>query len=155
MNIRRSKVRSNAIRHGYRSGLEHVVKDSLNQRKCDAQYECFKIEWEDLMYRKYTPDFLLPNGIIIETKGRFTPADRMKHLAIQKQHPNLDIRFVFSNSKSKLRKGAKTTYADWCDKNGFLYADKDVPQEWLDEKKKLAKLMPSEFIKFPHEKVKR
>jgi len=113
------------------------------------------VEWEDLAYRKYTPDFLLPNGIIIETKGRFTPADRMKHLAIQKQHPNLDIRFVFSNSKSKLRKGAKTTYADWCDKNGFLYADKDVPQEWLDEKKKLAKLMPSEFIKFPHEKVKR
>lgn len=155
MSIKRSKTRANAIRHGYRSGLEHVVLESLKARKCSAKYECMKVEWEDLAYRKYTPDFLLPNGIIIETKGRFTPADRMKHLAIQKQHPNLDIRFVFSNSKSKLRKGAKTTYADWCDKNGFLYADKDVPQEWLDEKKKLAKLMPSEFIKFPHEKVKR
>jgi len=152
MNIRRSKVRSNAIRHGYRSGLEHVVKDSLNQRKCKAQYECFKIEWEDLMYRKYTPDFLLPNGIIIETKGRFTPADRVKHLAIKKQHPSLDIRFVFSNCNAKLRKGAKTTYADWCDKHGFLYADKDVPDEWIQEK---GKTTYPKLVAFPYKKIER
>jgi len=76
-------------------------------------------------------------------------------LRYKKQHPQLDIRFVFSNSNSKLRKGAKTTYADWCVKNNFLYADKDVPQEWLDEKKKTAKLMPSEFIKFPYKKIHR
>jgi len=155
MSIKRSKTRSNALKHGYRSGLEHVVLDSLKSRKCSAQYECFKIEWEDLNYRTYTPDFLLPNGIIIETKGRFLPDDRKKHLSIKKQHPDLDIRFVFSNSNSKLRKGAKTTYADWCTKNGFLYADKDVPQEWIDERKKPAKLMPSEFVKFPLEKIKR
>ena len=150
MSIKRSKVRSNALRHGYRSGLEHTVRDSLKDRKCSAKYECFKIEWEDLSYRKYTPDFLLPNGIIIETKGRFTPADRMKHLAIKKQHPNLDIRFVFSNSRSKLRKGAKTTYADWCEKHGFLYADEDVPQEWIEEKSKkyaLPVLVPVPFKK--------
>ena len=154
MSIKRSKVRSNAIRHGYRSGLEQVVLNSLKDRKCDAQYECFKIEWEDLMYRKYTPDFLLPNGIIIETKGRFTPADRMKHLAIQKQHKDLDIRFVFSNSNSKLRKGAKTTYADWCEKHGFLYADKDVPQEWIDEKKS-SKPLPEKIVSFPYKKIVR
>lgn len=155
MNIKKSKTRANALRHGYRSGLEQVVLQSLATRKCKAQYECLKVEWEDLAYRKYTPDFLLPNGIIVETKGRFTPADRMKHLAIKKQHPNLDIRFVFSNSNSKLRKGAKTTYADWCVKHKFLYADKDVPQEWLDEKKKPARLIPSEFVKFPHKKIQR
>jgi len=151
----KSQLRRNALKHGYRSGLEHVVLNSLTDRNCTAQYECMKIEWEDLSYRKYTPDFLLPNGIIIETKGRFTPADRMKHLAIQKQHSNLDIRFVFSNSNSKLRKGAKTTYADWCVKNGFLYADKDVPQEWIDEKKKPAKVFPQELIKFPYKKIQR
>jgi len=155
MSIKRSKTRSNAIKHGYRSGLEQTVLNSLKGRECDAKYECFKIEWEDLAYRTYTPDFLLPNGIIIETKGRFTPEDRMKHIAIKKQHPNLDIRFVFSNSNSKLRKGSKTSYAIWCERNGFLYADKDVPQEWLDERKKPAKLMPSEFIEFPLEKIKR
>jgi len=155
MNIRKNKIRQQAIKHGYRSGLEHTVLDSLKNRNCSAQYECLKIEWEDLAYRTYTPDFLLPNGILIETKGRFTPDDRMKHLAIKKQHPDLDIRFVFTNSRSKLRKGAKTTYGSWCEKHGFLYADKDVPQEWVDEKKKPAKLMPSKFVEFKHEKITR
>ena len=155
MTIKKSKTRSNAIRHGYRSGLEQTVLKSLHTRKCKAEYECMKIEWEDLAYRRYTPDFLLPNGIIVETKGRFTAEDRMKHLAIQKQHPKLDIRFVFSNSNSKLRKGAKTTYGSWCEKHGFLYADKDVPQEWLDEKAKPATLMPSEFVEFPYKKIQR
>lgn len=151
----KSKIRQQAIKHGYRSGLENTVLDSLKSRKCNAQYECMKVEWEELNYRTYTPDFLLPNGIIVETKGRFTAEDRKKHLEIQKQHPTLDIRFVFTNSKAKIRKGSKTSYADWCTKNNFLYADKDVPQEWLDERKKPAKLMPSEFVAFPLEKIKR
>lgn len=155
MNIRKNKIRQAAIKQGYRSGLEHSVRDSLKGRNCSAKYECLKIEWEDLAYRTYTPDFLLPNGILIETKGRFTPADRRKHLEIKKQHPELDIRFVFTNANSKLRKGSKTSYGDWCDKNGFLWANKDVPDEWLAEKNKPAKLMPKEFIKFPHTKVKR
>ena len=150
---KKSLIRKNALRYGYRSGLEQIVRDSLRGRKCNAKYECLKIEWEDLTYRKYTPDFLLPNGIIVETKGRFTPADRMKHLAIKKQHPHLDIRFVFSNSNSKLRKGAKTTYASWCEKHGFLYADKDVPQEWIDEKKKSIKHYPSTLVAFPFTKI--
>lgn len=155
MSIKKSRTRQLAIKHGYRSGLEHTVLKSLKERKCNAQYECLKIEWEDLNYRTYTPDFLLPNGILIETKGRFTPDDRKKHLKIKKQHPDLDIRFVFTNSKSKLRKGSKTSYGSWCEKNGFMYADKDIPQEWIDEKKKPAKLMPSEFIHFPYEKIER
>jgi len=155
MNARKSKTRINALKHGYRSGLEDAVRKSLKEQKCNARYECLKIEWEDLKYRKYTPDFLLPNGIIIETKGRFTPDDRMKHLAIQRQHPDLDIRFVFTNSRAKLRKGAKSSYADWCKKHGFLYADKEVPHEWLAEKRKPAKMMPKEFINFPYEKIQR
>jgi hypothetical protein len=155
MSIKRSKTRSNAIKHGYRSGLEHTVLDSLKDRNCDAQYECLKIEWEELNYRTYTPDFLLPNGILIETKGRFTAEDRKKHLEIQKQHPTLDIRFVFTNSRAKIRKGSKTSYGMWCDKHKFLYADKDVPQEWIDERKKPAKHMPSEFVQFPLKKIKR
>lgn len=69
----------------------------------------------------------------METKGRFTATDRKKHLLVKAQRPDLDIRFVFSNSRAKLNKGSKTTYADWCNKHGFLYADKLIPTEWLDE----------------------
>ncbi len=81
----------------------------------------------------YTPDFKLPNGIFVETKGRFVMEDRKKHILIKEQLPNLDIRFVFQNSKNKIRKGSKTTYADWCIKHGFKYADKTVPTEWILE----------------------
>lgn len=155
MNIRKNKIRQAAIKKGYRSGLEHTVLNSLKDRNCNAQYECLKIEWEDLAYRTYTPDFLLPNGILVETKGRFTPEDRRKHLEIKKQHPDLDIRFVFTNGNAKLRKGSKTSYGSWCDKNGFLWATKDVPDDWLAEKKKPAKIFPIQFVMFPYEKVKR
>jgi hypothetical protein len=58
--------------------------------------------------------------------------DRKKHLLIREQYPNLDIRFVFTNSKAKINKGSKTTYADWCDKNSFKYADKLIPKEWFN-----------------------
>lgn len=82
---------------------------------------------------RYTPDFPLPNGIIVETKGRFLPADRKKHLLVRKSNPDIDVRFVFQNPNARISKTSKTTYADWCDKNGFLYAKGLIPDEWLKE----------------------
>lgn len=82
---------------------------------------------------KYTPDFILPNGIVVETKGRFLTDDRQKHILIKQQYPKLDLRFVFSNPNTRISKQSKTTYAMWCDTHGFLYASKVIPQEWLAE----------------------
>lgn len=127
----RSKVRHNA--RAYRSGLEVQIAAFLKPLQKELRYEKLKIEWEDLSYRTYTPDFELDNGIIIETKGMFDNADRRKHIAIKEQHPELDIRFVFSNAKAKLYKGAKSSYCDWCDKHGFKWAHRIIPQEWLTE----------------------
>lgn len=124
---------AHGLKHGYRSGLEDRVSKQLKESGVSFEYETLKIQYEVNEVRRYTPDFILPNGIIIETKGRFVAADRKKHLLIQQQHSDLDIRFVFSNSKAKLSKGAKSTYAEWCEKHGFLYADKEVPKEWLYE----------------------
>jgi len=141
-----------AKKYGYRSGLELKVSEYLKERNINYGYECIKIEWEDLAYRTYTPDFVLDNGIIIETKGLFTAADRRKHVAIKKQHPKLDIRFVFTNSRCKLNKGAKSTYAEWCIKKGFRYYDRIIPEDWLKEK---GKNKHSAFIKYNGTKVKR
>ena len=146
------KLRREAIKHGYRSGLEHSISIYLKDLKHKYSYESIKIEWEDLAYRTYTPDFILDNGIIIETKGRFLPADRRKHLAIQKQHPELDIRFVFTNSRTKLRKGAKSSYGQWCHKHGFRYYDRIIPEDWLKEK---GKNKHPKFIKFRGSKIRR
>ena len=136
---------SHARKYGYRSGLEKKLADELKALKIKFSYESLKIEWEDLAYRTYTPDYILDNGIIIESKGMFTAADRRKHLAIQRQHPKLDIRFIFENSRRKLRKGAKSTYAEWCIKYNFRYGTRVVPEEWLKEK---GKNKHSKFISF-------
>ncbi len=128
-----SERRRHAIKNGYRSGLEDDIAKHLKDRGVNFEYEKLKVQWQLLENKTYTPDFKLPNGIIIESKGRFVQADRKKHLIIQDQHPFLDIRFVFSNSRSKLYKGAKSTYGDWCNKHGFLYADKRIPDEWLTQ----------------------
>tara|TARA_B110000046_G_C12971553_1_gene389145 strand:+ start:1013 stop:1471 length:459 start_codon:yes stop_codon:yes gene_type:complete len=146
------KIRRDAIKHGYRSGLEHTISVYLTELKQRYKYEALKIEWEDLTYRTYTPDFILSNGIIIETKGRFLTADRKKHIAIKKQHPDLDIRFVFTNSRSKLQKGAKSSYGQWCIKYGFRYYDRIIPEDWLKEK---GRDKHPKFIKFKGIKLRR
>ena len=122
---------SAGLKYGYRSGLEDRISKQLKALSVPVKYEEFKIKYEVNEVRTYTPDLELPNGIIIESKGRFVVADRKKHLLVQKQHPDLDIRFVFYNSKGKINKGSKTTYGMWCDKHGFLYADKLIPEEWI------------------------
>ena len=129
----KSKIRQQAIKNGYRSGLEDVISEDLKKRGVDFGYETVKIKWQLIESKTYTPDFILPNGVIIECKGRFVLDDRKKHLKVREQNPELDIRFVFSNSRNKIRKGSKTTYAMWCEKNNFLYADKRIPDEWINK----------------------
>ena len=122
-----------AAKYGFRSGLEEQLNSLLEEKGINGEYEQHKIKYiVPESNHTYTPDFKLPNGIFIETKGRFVTEDRKKHLLIREQYPNLDIRFVFQNSKNKIRKGSKTTYADWCVKYGFQYADKIIPEEWYN-----------------------
>lgn len=123
------------IVHGYRSGFEGEIAKELETLGVSFEFETLRIPWVDRMDRKYKPDFILPNGIIVETKGRFVAGDRRKHLEVKKQHPHLDIRFVFYRASATLSTKSKTTYAMWCDKNGFKWADKHIPVEWLKEPK--------------------
>lgn len=118
----------------FRSGLENTLAAQLTSKGIPFSYEEYKIDYViPESSHKYTPDFVLPNGIIIESKGIFDAEDRKKHLFIKDQYPVLDIRFVFTRSKSPLYKGAKTSYADWCIKYGFHFADKLIPEAWLKE----------------------
>ena len=132
-----SSKRANALKHGWRSGLEEDVAKALTEAGVPFTYEETKINYiKPAREHVYTPDFVLDNGIIIETKGRFMIQDRQKHMLIKKQQPHLDIRFVFSNSSQKLNKGSRTTYAQWCVKNGFMYADKTIPHDWIIQRRR-------------------
>ena len=105
------------IANGYRSGLEQTISDFLNNECIPFQYEVDKISYKiPERQSKYTPDFKLPKpgGFwYLETKGIWAVQDRAKHLLIREQHPNIDIRFLFSNARAKLYKGSKTSYADY------------------------------------------
>lgn len=131
------------LKYGFRSGLEERTAAALSAFEVEFGFETEKVSYEKpARQSKYTPDFLIhtrPDGtprtktLIVETKGRFLTEDRQKHLLIRRQHPELDIRFVFSNPNQKISKTSKTTYASWCNKHGFLYAKERVPKEWLVE----------------------
>ena len=122
------------LKAGFRSGLEERIAEQLDKAGVDYTYEEVKVKYiKPASQHVYTPDFVLANGIIVETKGRFLMADRQKHILVKRHNPTLDIRFVFSNSNARISKTSRTTYASWCEKNGFKYADKTIPKEWLEE----------------------
>jgi hypothetical protein len=123
-----------AIKYGFRSGLEERVAEQLDQLGIEYTYEKVKLKYiKPASQHVYTPDFVLANGIIVETKGRFLAPDRQKHILVKRHNPDLDIRFVFSNSNARISKTSKTTYAMWCRKHGYQFADKTIPEEWLNE----------------------
>ena len=129
---RKSNKRAISKALGFRSGLELDVSRDLTQRNVKFEYETLKLKYEVPARRSvYTPDFILHNGIIVESKGRFTAADRKKMLLVKEHNPDLDIRLLFSNANNKIAKNSKTTYTDWCQKNGFKYADKVIPDSWI------------------------
>ena len=133
--MRRNQV---AIKHGFRSGLEDKVNDMLKENGKSFSYESEKISYiQPETKHNYTPDFVMNKMIggkmYIETKGRWVKTDRLKFDLIFEQYPGIDIRFVFQNPNAKLYKGSKTTYAQYCDKKGWRWAKKDIPEEWLKE----------------------
>ena len=114
----------------YRSGLEERVADLLTSLKVSFEYESRKLAY--VLQCNYTPDFLLPNGVFLETKGRLTSEDRRKMIAVKKSNPDLDIRFVFQAPFNKIYKGSKTTYAKWAERYSFPWcAAQSIPIEWL------------------------
>ena len=124
-----------ATKYGFRSGLEERIAEQLDQLGVEYTYEKVKLKYiKPASSHVYTPDFVLANGIIVETKGRFLAPDRQKHILVKRHNPELDIRFVFSNSNARISKASKTTYAMWCRKNGYKFADKTIPEEWLNER---------------------
>lgn len=116
----------------FASKFEQNTAKDLESRGVKYTYETDTVEY--MKVHSYRPDFKLPNGIYVETKGRFTSPDRAKHLLIRAQHPEVDVRFVFMRDLN-LYKGSKTKYSEWCKRHGFRYAFHKIPQEWIDEDK--------------------
>lgn len=119
----------------YRSTFEYNIAKHLRDTGVKrVKYEAIKLEYNvPSRVSKYTPDFILPNGIIIEAKGRFTASDRKKMVYVISDHPDKDIRMVFQNPNVKINKRSKTTYAMWCDKAQIKWGTIDNLKGWANE----------------------
>lgn len=123
------------LKSGYASKSEEKFAERLTELGVPFSYEKHTVKYKQ-KDASYKIDFdLRDHGFFIEYKGYFDPADRTKHLLIKQQHPGLDIRFIFDRASNTITKHSKTTYADWCDKHGFKWAEKVIPPAWLKETK--------------------
>ena len=132
----RKKISTDAAgkKHGWRSGLEKRIQEDLKDLGVEDNYEGRVFEYiVPETKHKYTPDFPVSPHIVIETKGLWDVADRMKMVMIQQQYPEVEFRMLFQNAQKKIKKGSKTSYADYCDKHNIKWAEKAIPQEWIDD----------------------
>ena len=114
----------------YRSKLEENVANLLQGLGVSYQYESERVSYT--IQHHYTPDFVLPNHVLLETKGYWAAADRRKILAVKKDNPYLDLRMVFQSPYNKINKKSKTTYAMWCEKHDIPWTSyHNIPLEWL------------------------
>lgn len=114
-----------------KSGFERSFEVNLQSRGIRYEYETKQIPY--ILERTYNPDWILKDyPFIVETKGLLDRESKAKMAAVKKQHPDIDIRFVFMYPDKKIP-GTKQTHAQWAEKNGFLWAEGVIPEEWLND----------------------
>ena len=114
----------------YRSGLEEKVANLLDGLGVTYEYESTRVPYT--IQHHYCPDFILPNHVLLETKGYWDAADRRKIKAVKQDNPDLDLRMVFQAPFNKISKKSKTTYAMWCEKHDIPWTSfHNIPLEWL------------------------
>jgi len=132
----KAKARQLASTMGLRSLGEVKLAARLAAAKVKFRYESAKLTYTPPQ-RKYIADFEVKTKsgktIYLEYKGIFKGTDRTKMLLVRKENPDVDIRFIFEKPQNKLSRVSKTTYAQWCEKHGFLWAEKEPPIAWLEE----------------------
>lgn len=112
----------------YRSGFEERVA----KNEPEAAHEPSEPRVSYTLTKRYIPDFVLPNGVIVEAKGYFESKDRTKMLLVKKQNPNLDIRFLFQKANNRLTKSSNSKmYWQWCEQHGFDWSEGEhIPKDW-------------------------
>ncbi len=131
----------------FRSRFEKRIAKELTDAGVSYTYETYSYEYEEALRKNrvrcaecsstnltrtgwYTPDFFLSSGYIIETKGRFTAADRRKMLAVKRDHPDLNLVMLFMRD-NKIHKNSTTHYSDWCMEHDYDFSIGHLKPEWI------------------------
>ena len=114
----------------FRSKLEEKVADLLVELGVKYEYETTKVPY--VIEHVYTPDLILPNGVVLECKGYWDSDDRRKIKAVKTLNPELDLRMVFQAPFNTISKRSKTTYAKWCERHDIPWTSfQNIPLKWL------------------------
>jgi hypothetical protein len=102
---------------GYRSRLEERVARWLKLNGHQFEYETLKLNYT--LSSVYTPDFIMPNGVILEAKGYFKPEV-----------------FDLSSNLHKILSRKPVRLPTLCGQRRmvFLWAPShDIPHDWFDD----------------------
>jgi len=112
----------------FRSTFEEEVSRILK----DFDYEPFTVPYT--IQRSYRPDFVHnASGVLVECKGYFRDGDTKKYTSIRDSLPaGQELVFVLMQPNKKIRKGAKMTMAQWCEKENITWYNIDTLEELLD-----------------------
>jgi len=131
-----------------RSQFEKETAKLLHSKGVHYEYESYQFSYEEPLRKNrarcgdcggtnlvrmgwYTPDFWLPKSkVFIETKGRFTAADRRKMAAVIEANPEDRFVMLFMRD-NKIHKRSQTTYTDWCRAQNIDCAIGKPKEEWL------------------------
>ena len=117
---------------GFRSRFEYDVYNDNPQLDKALHYETTTLPYTMTLTRKYKPDVLLPNGVVVELKGYFRTADE-KHKLLALKASGYDVRLLFQSANVKLVGAKAMTHEQWCEKHGFQYAiGSQIPESWLE-----------------------
>jgi Phage endonuclease I. len=112
----------------FRSTFEEDVSKILKE----FDYEPFTVPYT--IERSYRPDFVHnASGVLVECKGYFRDGDTKKYTSVRDSLPEgQTLVFVLMQPNKKIRKGAKMTMSQWCDKENILWYTIETLQELIN-----------------------
>jgi hypothetical protein len=119
-------------RKSKKSRFRSTFEDDVSKVLKEFDYEPFTIPYT--ISRSYRPDFVDSSGLsLVECKGYFRDGDTKKYTSIRDSLPEgQELVFVLMQPNKKIRKGAKMTMSEWCDKEGILWYTIETLQELID-----------------------
>jgi len=119
-------------RRSKKSAFRSTFEEDVSKILKGFDYEPFTVPY--VIERNYRPDFVHnASGTLVECKGYFRDGDTKKYTSVRDSLPTgQQLVFVLMQPNKKIRKGAKMTMSQWCDKEGILWYTLNTLQELID-----------------------
>jgi hypothetical protein len=119
-------------RRSKKSAFRSTFEEDVSKILKEFDYEPFTVPYT--IERTYRPDFVhSASGVLVECKGYFRDGDTKKYTSVRDSLPEgQTLVFVLMQPNKKIRKGAKMTMSQWCDKENILWYTIETLQELIN-----------------------